>query len=290
VAYLAALRADATLQARLADSSLAVDLLNIARDQVAAGVGVALDVTRAEAQLAGVKAQLISARNGSQRARLDLLRALNLPLDTPLELADSLAAPPAGAEAIDPAGAVAQALSSRPDVKAAEQQLRAARVQLTATRSERLPSVSVFGDDGAIGLNLNHMLATWDWGIQLSVPVFDGLRRENRIREQEAASRELEVRERDLRQQVSAEVRAALLDLSSARQAVDAARERERLAEQEVSQARERFSAGVAGNADVITASLTLNDARTQVIDALTSYQAARVALARAEGRAATLE
>ena len=57
-----------------------------------------------------------------------------------------------------------------------------------------------------------------------------------------------------------------------------------------MSQARERFQAGVAGNADVITASLTLNAARTQLVDALTSYQAARVALARAQGFIATLD
>ena len=71
---------------------------------------------------------------------------------------------------------------------------------------------------------------------------------------------------------------------------MDAARERVRLAEQEVSQARDRFSAGVAGNADVITASLTLNASRTQLIDAETAFQNARVALARAEGRAASLQ
>ena len=51
------------------------------------------------------------------------------------------------------------------------------------------------------------------------------------------------------------DVRGALLDLASAREQVDAARERQRLAEQEVQQARDRFRAGVAGNADVITAS-----------------------------------
>ncbi|OYV72030.1 MAG: hypothetical protein B7Z74_06185, partial [Deltaproteobacteria bacterium 21-66-5] len=45
---------------------------------------------RAESQLAGVKAQLIAARNGRARALLDLARALNLPLDTPLALTDSL--------------------------------------------------------------------------------------------------------------------------------------------------------------------------------------------------------
>src|SRR5262249_212280 len=77
--YVRTLRSDAALQARIADSTLAVDLLTIARDQLAAGVGVALDVTRAESQLVTSRAQLISARNDRDRARLDLLRALNLP-------------------------------------------------------------------------------------------------------------------------------------------------------------------------------------------------------------------
>ena len=57
-----------------------------------------------------------------------------------------------------------------------------------------------------------------------------------------------------------------------------------------MAQSRERFQAGVAGNADVITASLTLNSARTQLVDALTAYQASRVALARAEGVISTLD
>jgi outer membrane protein TolC len=71
---------------------------------------------------------------------------------------------------------------------------------------------------------------------------------------------------------------------------VAAARERLSLAEQEVAQARERFQAGVASNADVITASLTLTTARTQLVDAQVNYQAARVALARAEGSITTLQ
>ncbi len=89
---------------------------------------------------------------------------------------------------------------------------------------------------------------------------------------------------RDLRKQVAVDVRGALLDLASAREQVDASRENQRLAEQEVAQARERFRAGVAGNADVMTASFTLNQARTGLIDALTAYQNARVSLAHAQG------
>ncbi|HEY5220352.1 MAG TPA: TolC family protein, partial [Gemmatimonadaceae bacterium] len=290
IAYVQALRADAELSARLADSSLAVDLLGIARDQLTAGVGVGLDVTRAEAQLVGVKAQLITARNDQARARLNLARSLNLPLDTPFELTDSLAARPDVPDADNADGAVAQAMHDRPDIRALEDQLRAAEVQANAIRSERLPTVGAFGNGGYIGLRANHLLATYTLGLELSVPVFDGNRRDSRITEQDAAAREIQVREHDLQQQVSADVRGAVLDLSSARQAVDAALERVQLSEQEVSQARDRFRAGVAGNADVITASLSLNGARTQLIDAETSFQAARVALARAEGRTTLLQ
>jgi outer membrane protein TolC len=155
---------------------------------------------------------------------------------------------------------------------------------VAAIRAERLPSLSAFGDDGIIGGNASRLLPTYDYGIQLSLPIFDGFHREGRIEEQQAMARELAVRQRDLEQQATVDVRGALLDLASAREAVGASREQLRLAEQEVSQARDRFRAGVAGNADVVTAALQLNAARSQYVDVLTALQTARVSLARAEG------
>ena len=283
-AYLRVLRSNAQLQARIADSTLAAELLGISRSQLQAGVGVALDVTRSQSQLAGVRSQLIAARNERDRAQLDLRRALNVALETPVELIDSLSDVVSDELTLDEQGATSRALRDRPDLRAAEEQLRSARQTVAAIRSERLPSVSAFGDDGVIGKDLGRVLPTYTFGIQLSVPIFDGFRREGRIEEQSAIARELDVRRRDLEQQAAVEVRGALLDLASARQSVDAARERLRLAEQEVAQARERFRAGVAGNADVVTASLTLNGARSQYVDALTALQSARVTLARAEG------
>lgn len=283
-AYIRVLRGNAQLEARVADSTLAFELLNIAQSQLEAGVGVGLDVTRAQSQLAGVRAQLISARNERDRAQLDLRRALNLSLDAPLELTDTLTSVVADNLPMDEATATARALHDRPDLRAADEQLRAARQTVSAIRSERLPSLSAFGDDGVIGGNASRLLPTYTYGIQLSVPIFDGFRREGRIQEQEATTRELDVRRRDLEQQAAIDVRGALLDMASARQALDAAREQLRLTEQQVAQARERFRAGVAGNADVVTASLDLNAARSRYIDALTLLQQARVSLARSEG------
>src|SRR5205814_9088097 len=65
--------------------------------------------------------------------------------------------------------------------------------------------------------------------------------------------------------------------------------ERLRLAEEEVAQASERFTNGVAGNIEVITAQSSLLRARDTEIDARFTLAAARVALARAAGIARQL-
>ena len=90
LAYIQALRASDDFRARSEDSVLASDLFGIAQNQLQAGVGIVLDVTRAQAQLAGIRAQLIASRNARDRAQLSLLRALNLPLSTTVILRDSL--------------------------------------------------------------------------------------------------------------------------------------------------------------------------------------------------------
>lgn len=281
-AYLGVLRADAVYRARQQDSTLAADLLRIARDQLKAGTGVALDVTRALSQLTGSRAQLIVARNERARTRIDLSRTLGLPLVN-LELADSLATLPLDV-ATNERAALDAAYAGRKDLQSLQLSAEAARQQASSIKKERLPTVGVVADYGVSQRNGRSYLPTYDLGLMLNVPIFDGFRREGRVEEQESVARELENRARDLRTQVEADVRTALLNLASSTEAVAAARERLTLAEQEVSQARERFQAGVSGNADVITASLTLNAARTQLVDALASYQTSRVALARAQG------
>jgi outer membrane protein TolC len=288
-AYVRAMRADADLRARQADTVLATELLRIAQSQLQAGTGVGLDVTRARAQLAATRASLISSRNARDHAHLDVLRALALPVGTEVVLADSLS-PTAAREALpDEATLVSQAIRNRPDLIAEEERVRAAKQGLSAIKAERLPTLGLVADDGVIGKTGGKLLTTYTWGLQVSVPIFDGFRREARVQEQASMVKEAEIRRRDLEQQAQADVRGALLDLANASEQVAAATERLSLAEQELAQARDRFNAGVAGNADVVNASLALTASRTLVNDAETAYQLARVALARATGSVTTL-
>ena len=284
VAYVRAARGDAQVAARRADSSLAADLVRIARDQLQAGVGIALDVTRAQSQLASTRAQLIGARNDRDRALLELKRAVGMPLDAVLVLRDSLGGLPIDARLPDESAALLLASDMRSDVRALLALETAQQKALSAIRWERTPQLGLMFDQGQLGKSWAHFLPTYTWGVQLSVGLFDGFRREGRVQEQIAGTRETEARLRDLRAQSALDVRTALLDLAATREQLDAVRERLSLAEQEVAQAQERFRAGVAGNGDVISALLSLNQARTLRNDALAAYQGARVSLARAMG------
>jgi outer membrane protein len=287
-AYVRALGAQARLQAQEADLALAQELVEIARELLASGVGVRLDLTRAEAQEATMNARLISARAGADRARLGLLLALDLPPETPLVLLDTLAAPSGPLPGEEEA--TRTALEERRDVRAADQDVLASEMATTAVRYERMPTVELGGSNGWVGRGFSGLLNTYDWSLRVSVPVFTGFRQRAKVAEQRAQARTVELRREDLRQQVAFQVRVALLDLQASEEQLGATSIQLQLAELEYQQARERFREGVAGAGDVIMAALLLNDARTLHVDALTASQSSRVALAAAQGRAVLLE
>jgi len=286
-AYILALGAQARLESQETDLALARELVGIAREVLDAGVGVRLDLTRAEAQEAVMNARLIAAQAAAEKARLGLLQVLNLPADTPLELLDTLRAPQGAVP--EEMEATRQALEGRSDVRAADQDLASAEFAATAVRHERLPTLKLGASDGWVGRDPSKILNTYDWSLRVSIPVFTGFRTRARIAQQEARVQALELQREELQERISFQVRQALLDLQAANQQVEAVATQLQLAELEYQQARERFQEGVAGAGDVINAALRLNDARTLHVDALTASQKARVALAAAQGQAVLL-
>ena len=89
----------------------------------------------------------------------------------------------------------------------------------------------------------------------------------------------------DMRNQITLEVKTAIAQLESARNQVDVANLGVKLAQEEVSQARDRFDAGVTNNIEVITAQDELARASNNQIGALYQYNQARADLAHAIGR-----
>ena len=283
LAYLRVLAAEEIVAAREADSAIAATLLAQARQFQAAGVTPAIDLTRNEVNARAVQSELLSARNELGRARLDLLRILNLPLDAPLQLTDSL-----GTDLVDvplaPDSAVSFALAHRPDVTAEAGRTEVARRSLRAIANEYYPTVGFQGQWSHSGQEVDRMLGSYSlmFGVQLAV--FDGFRRQRRSSEQELRLEAQELRQRDLSRQAEQEVRRALLDLGTAESAVTLATDRLALAALELRQATERFDAGVAGSVETTQAQAVVVAARNALIQARAGYGVARITLYQSLG------
>lgn len=282
-AYLRALSARETVRAREADSTIAAELLDQARQLVGAGVSPAIDATRSEVSYAAVRTQLELARNAADRTRLDLLRALDLPSGTHLELADSLG-PGALDLPLEPDSAAAFAREHRAELAAERARTQAARRTLGAIRAEYLPSLGLSGAYQQTGRETGDLAGTYNVQLLLTVPILDGFRRQSRAREQGLRVDIQEIRERDLVNQVETEARQSVLDVASAQQQVAIAGDRLRLAEQELAQAQQRFQAGVAGSVETTNAQGSVIEARDALIQARVNFGTARVGAYRALG------
>ena len=284
-AYLAALRADANVEAVKSNVTLAEAVLKQAENLKSAGTGTGIEVTRARVQLSDQQQRLLVAVNDRRRAHLQLLRTMGMRLDTTLELTDRLQYVPVDALTLEQAQA--RALNSRPDLKAQQEREQSARLTNAATKMERLPSLAAFanyGSIGAIGTGNDHILPTRTYGFSLKVPVFDGGRRDARRAETLSQYRAEKIRTNDLKEQVELDVRLALDSLNSAEDQVKVAQEGLQLSENELTQARRRYDAGVAVGLEVTDAQTRLERAQDNRIAALFNYNLARIDLAQAMG------
>jgi outer membrane protein TolC len=277
-----ATRAAAAVKARQADMELSQQLLKLAQDRKKAGVATGLDVTREEVQLENTRQRLLVSDNDHESAKLNLIRALGIDFDVRLTLTDELVLVKVASQT--PADALLVAHENRTELKAQITRQKLASLSLSSVTSERIPSLSLNGDYGWIGLKPDEGLATRSIGLMLSVPIFDGGQREGRISENRSRVRQESIRMEDVSDQITLEVRNALLTLDSSTQQVAVAEKGIELAMKELTFARDRFAAGLATNIEVTNAQTSVARARDNLIEALFRFNASRINLARAKG------
>ena len=88
----------------------------------------------------------------------------------------------------------------------------------------------------------------------------------------------------DMKAQVYYEVRSAFLDLQATNEELQAATRGRDLSAQQLTQARDRFAAGIANNIEVIQAQEAVAQANEQYINAVFGYNLSKAVLGRALG------
>jgi outer membrane protein TolC len=281
-AYLLTIAAAARVDAAQAEVETAQALYSKARDQLTAGVSPAIDALRAQVEAQTRQQQLIVARNAYAKQKLTLARTIGLPPGQEFNVTDKAPYEPLTAMSVEQA--LERAYRSRPDYQAALEQVRGAERLRQAATAEHLPSLNVDGNYGAAGVNVGNSHGVFQVGATLAIPVFAGGRTHADVLEAESELRQARQQLDNLRGQIDYEVRAALLDLNAAAQQVEVARRNLDLANQTLVQARDRFTAGVADNLEVVEAQDTVASANESYITGLYAHNLAKVSLARAIG------
>jgi outer membrane protein TolC len=120
----------------------------------------------------------------------------------------------------------------------------------------------------------------------VNIPIFQGGKVHGDILKAEASLRQAQAQMADVRAQIDQDVRNALLDLKSSGDQVEVAQSSVNLAEQALTQSRDRFAAGVTDNLEVVQAQEALASAHENFISSLYMHNLSKVSFARALGRA----
>jgi len=282
--YLLVLSAESQVEAITVELRTAAALQQLAIDREAAGLSPNIDTLRARVELQVRRQNLIDATNNLAKQRITLARVLGLPLQQQFRLVTKVPYKPL--PEIDHVGLLQRALAQRPDYLAAEQRVRAAELRLKASRAERLPSASLSGDYGVLGTAPNNAIPTWTISGGVRIPIFQGGKIESDIQQAQAELRQFAARRDDLKGRIEQDVADALLDVGSAAEQLQVAQATLEYSRLALSQAQDRFAAGVTNNIEVIQAQEAAATADQQYISSLYSHNIAKVLLARALGTA----
>ena len=282
--YLEAIAGASRVDAARAQVATAEATYKQASDYKENGLVPAIDVLRAQVELQAQQQRLIYFRNEFEKQKLSLERSIGIADGQVLKLTDDVPFAPMPSLTLE--DAVGRALGARRDYQSLAASLRSAELTRKATAAQRLPSVDFTGDYGVIGASLANSHGTYTATVGLNIPIFQGGRVRGEIVEADAALEQRRAQLADLRGRIAAEIRTAFLDLSATGEQVHVARKAVELAQQQLAQAQDRFTSGVANNLEVTQAQEAVATANENYISSLYTYNAAKATLGRAIGGA----
>jgi outer membrane protein TolC len=247
-----------------------------------AGVGTNLDALRAKVQLQQQQQVRITAENKLAKDKIALARLLGLPADQELNLTDTV--PFAELAVMPEPEALQLAYTRRKDYLALQAQIEVAERTKKAVQYQRYPTVAVGGYYGVIGETTGLYHGDFVAQGKVQFPIFKeaALRGEREVAD--ATISRTRSQEANLRVTIDQQIRSNMLDVQSSSELVKVARSNVELSKQELSDANDRFMAGITDNLPLVQAQATLAAAQDRLVQTEFQYNQSKLALARSIG------
>jgi len=251
---------------------------------------VKTDVSRAYLNLQNTKYQTKVYQDSVTTSSSNLAQLIGLPLGTSPVLTDVL-----------PGNAAELNLPEYPDYKAAEQnrielktesmQESLNRLQLKKVNYGYLPTLYGFATAGGLGLDNDNLFQKGVWvkdnfiGLQLSVPIFDGLQKLAMAQQQKLAMQKNENNLNSLRQNINYQLQTSAVNYANAYENLKLIRENVKLAEDIMADVNVRYQNSLALYQEVVDAENTLKETEFTYLQAMYTYLLAELDWKKANGK-----
>jgi len=251
--------------------------LDLAQGRHDVGLAPRFDVTNAQVQLAAAELNRLTARNNVSLGRETLRNTLGLvgPLD--FDIVDLLEEPQVE---VEDAEALDFAYANRPELKSLAAQERADVERIKAIEKDYLPKLTLNSNITWSGASYP-LQESWSFGGLVNLSVFNGGLTTAQVAEAKANLDNLRATEDATRQNVTLEVRQALLNLRQAAESIVVADKGLQQARENLSLAEGRYSTGVGTIIELTDAQASLATAEASRVQALVGYQTALATLER---------
>jgi outer membrane protein len=258
--------------------------LKIVQEKMDMGSATKLEVLATQFRIAGLQSQRLDAQSRYEQQAIGLKQLLGLDPQAPIELQGSLVP---GQSAPDPRALTAAALERRPEVRQALEAENAARQARRLALSAYLPTLSAHASLGyrnGMLPNVGSLTFNWAAGVQVNVPIFDGLLTARQV--QEADRKLLAAKENTaaVERTIVTQVLQALEELTTRRQQVDSSLEQLRQAQAMLEIARTQYQIGVTSNLEYLDAQASLQTSRLTNLGAAFREVLSEYALRQAAG------
>jgi outer membrane protein len=248
------------------------------------------DLNRAYLNLQNTKYQLKVSQDSVKTSRSNLAQLIGLPLESTLELTGVL-----------PLEIKEETIPEYPDFKAAEQarielktefmQQSLNQLQMKKINYGYIPTILGYGQLGGLGLDNNNLFqkSVWYWndyiGLQLNVPIFDGLQKLAQMQQQKLAIRKNQNNINNLRETINYQLQTSSVNYVNTYENLKLIKENVTLAEEVVDEVNTRYKNSMATYQEVFDAENTLKDTNFNYLQALYSFLLADLDWKKANGK-----
>lgn len=285
--YFSVIKADRGVKLAQDSIEMANSHLKQVQAMVNAGVATRADLLRAEVQVANSDVAMTKAKNALELAKDAFNNALGNDLEQPVAL-EAEGFTGMAANLPDYKTLLEQALANRPDWQQYLLATDISRDNVRLAQTEYFPTVMLNAASGNQSIeNPLYSSSVNNWSITgaASWKLFDGLGRENRIREAAANLDAQKATEEQVRNGVALEVRNAYLTLKSSLDTIGSSKKAVDSAEENYKVSDLRFASGAGTNLEVIDAQVSLNQARFNLLEALFDVELAKAKMNKVVGK-----